>query len=305
MPAPRLLAENETAAQPPHPSRILPYLNPRRLNLRSHTALVVDQVNGTILFSKNVSKLRSIASITKLITAMVVIDSKLNLETPIKILKGDRDYIRYSRSRLRVGSVVTRGDALKMALVASENRAANSLARTFPGGKHIFVQKMNLKARELGLGSTRLFDPAGLDGRNVSTAYDLVKLINAAFSYDLIRQLSTLPRIHVQLLNSKRSIKLVNTNRLVRSTRWHIGVSKTGFISEAGHCLVMQAEIGNRPVVIVLLKSWGKLSKFGDANRIRSWLINAERQLRYEKFFSQGDNTLSGSMGRPFFLTSK
>jgi D-alanyl-D-alanine endopeptidase (penicillin-binding protein 7) len=166
---------------------------------------------------------------------------------------------------------------LYIALAASENRAAHALARTYPGGKTAFVGAMNRKAAELGMDRTRFADPTGLHSGNVSTARDLVKLVDAAAGYRAIRSLTTRPRGSVTDLRRGWKVEFFNTNRLVRSKDWSIGLSKTGYIADAGNCLVMQTEISGRPLIIVLLNSWGKLSKFGDSNRIRKWLVDAEK----------------------------
>lgn len=260
---------------------ITSYLNPRKLKLRSSSAMVMDQGNGRILFRRGVDKPRPIASITKLMTAMVVLDADLEMGRKITITKADKDRKRYSRSRLRFGTALTRSELLQLALMASENRAASALARTYPGGSKAFVRAMNRKARSIGMMRSRFADPTGLDSRNMATAVDLAKMVKAAYGYDSIRKYTTKPW---SLLFTKRKImKFNNTNRLVRKDNWDIGLSKTGFISDAGYCLVMQANISDRPVLIILLNSWGKLSKFGDANRIKKWLQGAEKRMLHDK----------------------
>ena len=243
---------------------------PARLMLRSAAALVLDQETGKALVEKQAEAVRPIASITKLMTAMVVLDAKLNLQAPLVIENQDKDMIRHSRSRLPVGTHLTRAQALGLALMSSENRAAHALGRTYPGGVAACVQAMDAKARALGLTETHFEDPAGLSSGNVSSAMDLARLVEAAYQYPLIRKYTTRPEATLQ--SGRRNLQFINTNALVRAGRWQIGLSKTGFITEAGQCLVMQAMLAERPVLIVLLDSWGKYTRIGDANRIRQWL---------------------------------
>ncbi|MEK6749660.1 MAG: D-alanyl-D-alanine endopeptidase [Pseudomonadota bacterium] len=250
-------------------------LNPARLRLNSSTAMVVDQATGELVFGKNADQKIPIASITKLVTAMVILDAKLALDERIEITKNDRDRLRGSRSRLRPGQVFARGELLQLALLASENRAAAALGRSFPGGKSAFVKAMNEKAAQLGLRHTRFSDPTGLNSNNVSTARELVKMVQAAYEYPFIRDASTAPSMRVTTGKARRAMKFGNTNRLVRNDNWHIGLSKTGYISDSGYCLVMQVEISNRPLIVVLLDSWGKQSRIGDAKRLRKWLEKA------------------------------
>ena len=238
--------------------------------LKSSSALVVDQ-SGRPLFAKNVDHVVPIASITKLMTAMVVIDAGLPLTEQIVITENDRDLLKGTRSRLHIGTVLTRRELLHLALMASENRAAEALSRVFPGGSKAFVAAMNQKAVELGMWRTRFVDGTGLSSDNVSTAQDLTKMVAAAYHYPLIREFTTDSGTTVQLANG-RSMNYNNSNRLVKSHEWQIGLSKTGYISEAGRCLVMQAKIAGKPVIIVLLDSWGKLTRIGDANRIKRWM---------------------------------
>jgi len=254
-------------------------LNPRKLFLRSSTALVMDKSEGVVLFDRDVDKKMSIASLTKVMTAMVIIDSKLDMHERITIKRKDRDRLRGSKSRLSYGTILTRFDMLKISLAASENRAAKALARTYPGGRKAFIRAMNAKARSLGMKNTRFKDATGLHSDNKSTALDLVKMVAAAGNYPLIRELSTTGKSYVTDLRAGWKVEFFNTNRLVRRKNWDIGLSKTGYIADAGHCLVMETTIANRPMIIVLLNSWGKLSKFGDSNRIKRWLQNAETRL--------------------------
>jgi len=203
-------------------------------------------------------------------TAMVTLDANLDPEEPIAITEDDVDWLRSSHSRLRVGAVLSRDDLLHLALMASENRAASALSRAYPGGREAFVQAMNRKARGLALTGTRFSDPTGLSSTDVSTAEDLAALVRAAHRYDKIREYTTAARYDVSIGGSRLAYR--NTNRLVSNPGWDIGLSKTGFINEAGRCLVMQATLAGRAVIIVLLDSWGKYSRIGDANRIRKWL---------------------------------
>jgi len=242
--------------------------------LGSAFAVIYDEQGQRPLYTKNADKIVPIASITKLMTAMVILDANLPLDEPISIEAEDRDRLKGTRSRMSNGMTLTRGELLKLALMASENRAAAALARTYPGGTQVVLAMMNAKARELGMSSTKFFDPTGLHSNNVSTAQDLVKMVMAAQRYELIQQYTTSPS-HVVNVDGRRSLRFSNTNPLVRSTSWDIGLSKTGYISEAGRCLVMQATIQQRPVVIVLLDSWGKRTRVGDANRIKRWMENA------------------------------
>jgi len=238
--------------------------------LRSAVALVQDASSGETLIAKNQSVVLPIASITKLMTAMVILDAGLNLEQRVAISDEDYDFVKGTRSRLRPGTVLTRSELLLLALMSSENRAAYSLARTYPGGITAFVAAMNDKARVLGMADTKFIDPTGLSSSNVSTAQDLARMVRAAHEYPLIRQYSTRDAATVQALG--RSLGYRNTNGLVRSAHWDIGLSKTGYISEAGRCLVMRVRMQSREVIVVLLDSWGKLSRVGDANRIKKWL---------------------------------
>lgn len=247
-----------------------PQLN-SQLRLASASALVIDQTNGTVLFGKNVATRQPIASITKLMTAMVMLDAQQSLEEKITISEDDVDRVKHSHSRLTVGTELSRFELLQLALMASENRAAASLARSYPGGTPAFIEAMNNKAEMLGMADSTFADATGLDEHNVSTASDLAKMVNAAYGYDLIRQVST-SLYSVVDTNKYRATQFRNTNALVRTKDWDIGLSKTGFIREAGHCLVMQAQISTRNLIIVLLDAQGKKTRVGDANRIKKWL---------------------------------
>jgi D-alanyl-D-alanine endopeptidase (penicillin-binding protein 7) len=238
--------------------------------LRSAVVLVQDASSGEMLIARNQGAVLPIASITKLMTAMVILDAGLNLAQLVAISDEDYDRVKGTRSRLRPGTVLTRDELLLLALMSSENRAAASLGRTYPGGPDVFVAAMNAKSAVLGMNDTRFVDPTGLSSANVSSAQDLARLVAAAHEYPLIRQYSTRESATVQAFG--RPLGYRNTNGLVRSAHWDIGLSKTGYISEAGRCLVMRVRLASREVIVVLLDSWGKLSRVGDANRIKKWL---------------------------------
>ncbi len=239
-------------------------------SLKSQAALVVDQESGEILLGKNAQSKLPIASLTKLMTAIVTLDAELDPDEPVTIAKADVDRLRGSHSRLQVGATLTRDELLHVALMASENRAASALAGSYPGGKEACVLAMNLKAQLLGMSGTRFEDGTGLSSRNVSTAQDLAKLVRAAHAYPKIRDYTTSASYQVKI--GRRAMRFGNTNRLTRSSRWDIGLSKTGYIAEAGRCLVMQVTLAGRSIIIVLLDSWGKYTRVGDATRIRQWL---------------------------------
>ena len=241
-------------------------------NLLSHAAFVFDQETGRALYAKNADNVVPIASITKLMTSMIVLDAKLNLDEAVVIDNADKDLLKGSKSRLPVGTAFRREDLMRLALMASDNRAAAALGRNYPGGTIAFVDAMNAKAQQLGLSNAHFVDPTGLAPGNVASPQDLAIMVSAASSYPEIREFSTAQALNVQLPTSRRSLGFVNTNSLVRSDGWNIGLSKTGYINEAGKCLVMQAIIGSRPVVIVLMDSWGKFTRIGDANRIKKWI---------------------------------
>ncbi len=246
-------------------------LNPKKLKLRSAAALIVDRF-GQVVFAKHADEPRPIASITKLMTALVVLDSGLPLDQPITITKQDRDLIKLTGSRLSYGATLTREELVRLALMASENRAANALARSYPSGSKAFIDAMNRKAEMLGMHHSHFADPAGLDARNIASARDLVKLIRAAQSMPLIQQATTAHSLTVSPFKRRGPLRFGNTNRLLKRSEWEIGLSKTGYINEAGRCLAMQAAIADKPLVIVLLNSFGKLTPFGDSNRIRRWI---------------------------------
>ncbi len=242
------------------------------LTLKSRAALIFDAQQGHAIYSKNTDTIMPIASITKLMTAMVVLDAQLPLSEEITIDSADIDVLKNTRSRLKVGSSLTRQQLLRLALMSSENRAAAALGRAYPGGIEAFVSAMNNKAFELGMGNSRFVDSTGLSSANVSTARDLVKMVEAAHFYEEIRDFSTTTSHALNSPDYRRGLKYTNSNNLVSNVQWQIGVSKTGFLSAAGRCLVMQANITGKPVIIVLLDSNGKKTRIGDAIRIKQWM---------------------------------
>jgi len=239
--------------------------------LRSSIAYVVDESTSAPLLDRNSTSVVPIASISKLMTAMVVLDAKQPLTDMLMVTDEDRDYEKGSGSRLSVGSRLSREDMLHIALMSSENRAAAALSRYYPGGRPAFIEAMNRKAQSLGMTNTKFEDPTGLNFHNVSTAQDLVKMVEAATKYPMIRQFSTWPSYDVN--TGRTRLHYANTNALVHNATWDIGLQKTGFINEAGECIVMQTTIHQRPVVMVLLDSVGKYSRVADAQRVRDWLI--------------------------------
>ncbi len=248
------------------------------LDLRSGVAVVVDGRSNEVLFSKNPSAVLPIASITKLMTAMVTLDEGQSLSEVLEISSDDLNLERYSRSRLAPGSKLTRAEMMQLALMASENRSAYALARHFPGGLPAFLVAMNNKAKSLGMLDTRFLDPTGLSSGNVSSGQDLVKLVQAAAAYPVVRQYSTATDLAVD--TGSRALNFRNTNRLIDSTDWQIALSKTGYISEAGNCLVMQTRIEGRPLIMVLLDADGRRARYGDAERLRTWLETAPIKAR-------------------------
>jgi D-alanyl-D-alanine endopeptidase (penicillin-binding protein 7) len=238
--------------------------------LRSAAALVQDATTDEIVIDKNADSVTPIASITKLMTAMVIIDRGLDLDARIVVSREDVDWKKGTRSRIQPGTILTRDELLILALMSSENRAAAALGRTYPGGTEAFVAAMNAKAATLGMTDSHFTDPTGLSANNVASARDLAKMVRAAYEYPLIREYSTRERHTVKVLGRTQQFR--NTNGLVRSTQWEIGLSKTGYISEAGRCLVMQVRLASKDLIVVLLDSWGKQSRIGDANRIKRWL---------------------------------
>jgi D-alanyl-D-alanine endopeptidase (penicillin-binding protein 7) len=241
-----------------------------QLDLKSSVALVIDQETREVLFSKNDSAVLPIASLTKLMTGLIVSEAKLPMDEMITITQDDVDTEKGSSSRLKVGTMLTRGELLHLALMSSENRAAHALGRTYPGGLDGFVSVMNAKAKMLGMKDTRYVEPTGLSSHNQSSAHDLATLVNTAYADPMLRELTTSPGHQVAVGN--RTLQYNNTNRLVKNPDWEIGLQKTGYISEAGQCLVMQAKIAGRKLIMVFLDSAGKLSRIGDAERVRKWV---------------------------------
>jgi len=270
-------------------------LQGNELDLRASAALVIDQKSGTALYAKNIDVPTAIASITKLMTAMVTLDAGLALDEEIVVNNEDVDRLKGTGSRLALGTRLTREELLHLALIASENRAAAALSRAYPGGRDAFIAAMNRKARQIGMTDSRFLDGTGLNSGNRATAVDLAKMVDAAYRYPLIREISSTGSYGVSVPGTKvvrvrengkmrkvarsvqRRLAFNNTNSLTRSQDWDIGVSKTGFINEAGHCLVMQTNIAEQKVIIVLLDSIGRWGRIGDAQRIRKWLEHDSR----------------------------
>lgn len=238
--------------------------------LRSASFMIVSERTGEVLFEQNGAKAVPIASITKLMTAMVVLDARQRLSEPLTITSEDVDRLKGTSSRLRVGTRLTREEMLHLMLMSSENRAASALARNYPGGSKAFIEAMNVKARMLGLRDTRFADSSGLDPRNLSSPRDLVRLVGVSATYPLIREFSTTSERHVRL--GGRMERFGNSNALVNDADWQVGLSKTGFIREAGRCLVMQTWVRGEPVIMVLLNSQGTWTRTADARRVRTWL---------------------------------
>ncbi len=251
-------------------------LDVSKLRLASANVLVLDAKGGQPIYSKGADMITPIASVTKLMTAMVVLDADQALDETISVGIADLDLLKGSHSRLRLGSELPRREMLRLALMASENRAASTLARHYPGGTEACVAAMNRKAQSLGMARTRFADPTGLSSENVSTASDLALMVKAAAGYDLIRDATTTASHYVEVQPTGTVLGYNNTNSLVRTAQWDIQLSKTGFIREAGKCLVMLANIASRPIVIVLLDSYGRLTRIGDANRVKHWLETGE-----------------------------
>jgi D-alanyl-D-alanine endopeptidase (penicillin-binding protein 7) len=240
------------------------------LSLSASVALVIDQSTNEVLFSKNDNAVLPIASLTKLMTGLVVADAQLPLDEEITITREDIDTLKGSRSRLAVGARLTRGELMHLALMSSENRAAHALGRTHPGGIEQFVRDMNQKAVTLGMTDSRFVDPTGLSSRNQSSARDLATLAAASYNQPIMRELSTSPGYRLAV--GRKTLQYNNSNGLVRSDNWDIGLQKTGYISEAGRCLVMQATVAGREVIMVFLDSVGKVGRLRDAERVRHWM---------------------------------
>ena len=241
-----------------------------KLDLKSSVALVVDQDTDEVLFSKNSQAVLPIASITKLMTAVVVTDAALPLDEVLTVTQDDVDTEKGSRSRLNVGTQLTREEMLHLALMSSENRAAHALGRNYPGGLSAFVSAMNAKAQLLGMADTRYVEPTGLSSQNQSSARDLATLVKLAHTHPLIRELSTSPEYQVDV--GHRQLQFHNTNGLVSNPSWEIGLQKTGYIAEAGRCLVMQASMAGRKLIMVFLDSSGRYTRLADAERVRKWI---------------------------------
>lgn len=241
-----------------------------KLQTKSASVLVMDEDDATVLYSKQPQKVMPIASITKLMTALVVLEGKQPLDETVTILQVDRDKSKASASRLTVGTKLTRSELLHLALMSSENRAAQAVCRAYTGGLPACLKAMNAKARELGMKNSRFVDPTGLSAGNVATASDLVKLVIAASHQPLIEEYSTSEHLTVHV--GRQLLEFRNTNSLTSKDDWEISVQKTGFTQDAGQCLVMRATIQQRPTVIVLLNSFGKLTRVADARRVRKWI---------------------------------
>jgi serine-type D-Ala-D-Ala endopeptidase (penicillin-binding protein 7) len=264
------LAAGVSAAEAPY------VLDPAKLRLASVNAVIVDASANRSVYAKGADDVTPIASLTKLMTAMVTLDADLSMDETIAIDVDDLDYLKGTTSRLRMGAELPRREMLRLALMSSENRAASSLARTYPGGTPAFVAAMNAKAAGLGMAHTRYADPTGLSAHNVSTANDLAVLVAAAAEYPQIREFSTTGSHFVEVQPTGKVLGFNNTNNLVKNAQWDIKLSKTGYIREAGKCLVMLATIASKPFVIVLLDSAGKYTRLGDAQRVRHWLETGE-----------------------------
>ncbi|WP_421293467.1 D-alanyl-D-alanine endopeptidase [Aeromonas taiwanensis] len=246
--------------------------NPAKLQLKSGSALVMDVNTGKTLYQKNPAQVRPIASLTKLMTALVVLDARQSLNQTLTIDQNDRDNLKHTYSRVRMGTKVSRRDALHLALMSSENRMASALARHYPGGRSAFIRAMNNKAKQLGMRNSRFYDATGLSTRNVSTARDLAKLIAAAYRQPLIREFTQDTSKEMRFSTPAYSLMFNNTNPLVKNPDWGVRLSKTGYTDEAGRCLLMRAKPDSQELAIVLLNSVGKRTPVGDANRIRKWL---------------------------------
>lgn len=240
------------------------------LDLKSSVALVIDQDTSEVLFKKNETAVLPIASLTKLMTGVIISGARLPMDELITVIQDDVDTEKHSSSRLQVGTTLTRGELMHLALMSSENRAAHALGRTYPGGLPTFVNLMNAKAIMLGMRDTRYVEPTGLSSRNQSSAQDLATLVNAAYGDPILREFTTSPGYQIAV--GSRTLQYKNTNSLLKNPEWDIGLQKTGYITEAGQCLVMQARIAGRKLIMVFLDSAGKLSRVGDAERVRRWV---------------------------------
>lgn len=247
-------------------------LDPANVFLGSVKAAVFQPESNNLLYSKNANVVSPIASITKVMTAIVILDAKQSLEEYLSVIKNNRETQKNAYSRIRIGSQLRRRDLLRIALMASENRAAATLAYHYPGGFTKFVEAMNQKAQSLGMVNSRFVDATGLSTENVSTAADLVLMMQAANTYDVIKDYSTTPSFTARFKKPRYVLGYGNTNRLVHRESWNVSLTKTGYLSEAGRCLVMTTQIDNEPVIVVLLDSFGKLTPIGDAGRIKRWI---------------------------------
>lgn len=250
-------------------SQMAPIAQPQ---IASGSALIVDLTNGKVLFSSHPERVRPIASITKLMTAMVVLDAHQPMNEMVKVDISQTPEMRGVFSRVKLNSEISRRSMLMLALMSSENRAAASLAHAYPGGYDAFIRAMNAKARALGMVHTHYVEPTGLSIKNVSSAQDLVKLLKATREYPLLGELSTTKEETAVFAHPSYALPFRNTNHLVYKNGWHIQLTKTGYTDQAGHCLVMRTMIKNRPVALVVLDAFGKYTHFADANRLRDWL---------------------------------
>lgn len=274
-----VVAKKQVKAKPQKIKRVQATLDDAQgILLQSASALVTDQISGAVLYEKSADSVVPIASITKLMTAMVALDANPSLQEILTIGEEDVDTLKGTHSRLHVGTRLTREEMLNLALMSSENRAASALSRHYPGGREAFIAAMNRKTQALGMTDTQFADPTGLTASNVSSARDLAKMVAAAYQYPLIREFSTMAEREVMV--GRRHQMFRNTNSLVKSPSWEIGLSKTGYINEAGKCLVMHTWLNSKPTIIVLLDSWGKMTRIGDANRIKRWVESAQMAQR-------------------------
>ncbi|MDK9724986.1 MAG: D-alanyl-D-alanine endopeptidase [Sterolibacteriaceae bacterium MAG5] len=274
-----VVAKKQVKAKPQKVKRVQATLDDAQgILLQSASALVTDQISGAVLYEKSADSVVPIASITKLMTAMVALDANPSLQEILTIGEEDVDTLKGTHSRLHVGTRLTREEMLNLALMSSENRAASALSRHYPGGREAFIAAMNRKTQALGMTDTQFADPTGLTASNVSSARDLAKMVAAAYQYPLIREFSTMAEREVMV--GRRHQMFRNTNSLVKSPSWEIGLSKTGYINEAGKCLVMHTWLNSKPTIIVLLDSWGKMTRIGDANRIKRWVESAQMAQR-------------------------
>lgn len=264
-------------------------LDQSAIHLGAVKAAVADLDSGKLIYSKHADWVTPIASITKLMSAMVVLDGGQDLNEWVEIPKPDRETSKNAYSRMRVGSLLRRGDLLRLALMSSENLAAYTLAYRFPGGVDAFVAKMNAKARELEMFDSSFADPSGLSSRNRGTAEDLVKMVQAAFKYEQIREYSTTSVYTARFRKPHYVLGYGNTNRLVHGDSWDIGLSKTGYITEAGRCLVLVSNVQGHEVAMVFLDAFGKRTPVGDAGRVKRWISTGKggsingAALRYEQ----------------------